>query len=74
MTEAKNLTPYSLWQLTLYFLRLGALGFGGPVALVGFMHRDLVEERNWITEADYKEGLARWKSATGSPRPITRKA
>ncbi len=43
MTDNKNLTPYSLWQLTLYFLRLGALGFGGPVALVGFMHRDLVE-------------------------------
>ncbi len=41
----------SLWQLTLYFLRLGALGFSGPVALVGFMHRDLVEERGWVCEA-----------------------
>ena len=49
MTEAKNLNSYSLWQLTLYFLRLGTLGFGGPVALGGFMHRDRVEERNWIT-------------------------
>jgi chromate transporter len=65
MTDNKNLTPYSLWQLTLYFLRLGALGFGGPVALVGFMHRDLVEERNWITEADYKEGLALAQIAPG---------
>ena len=65
MTETKNLTPYSLWQLTLYFLRLGALGFGGPVALVGFMHRDLVEERHWITEADYKEGLALAQIAPG---------
>lgn len=36
---------YSLLQLVLYMLRLGALGFGGPVALVGYMHRDLVEER-----------------------------
>jgi chromate transporter len=50
--------PYALWQLTLYMLRLGALGFGGPVALAGYMYRDLVEGRLWITEADYKEGLA----------------
>src|SRR5436189_2795762 len=48
---------YSLWQMTAYALRLGTLGFGGPVALVGYMHRDLVEQRNWISEADYKEGL-----------------
>jgi chromate transporter len=40
-----------------YALRLGTLGFGGPVALVGYMHRDLVERRGWISEADYKEGL-----------------
>src|SRR5215831_8237530 len=50
--------PYTLWQLIRYFLRLGTLGFGGPVALVGYMHRDLVEQRGWITEADYQEGLA----------------
>src|SRR6202163_2477885 len=47
-----------MWQLILYMLRLGSLGFGGPVALAGYMHRDLVEGRHWITEADYKEGLA----------------
>ena len=40
-----------------YFLRLGSLGFGGPVALVEYMHRDLVERRQWISEADYREGL-----------------
>src|SRR5467141_2564011 len=50
--------PYTLWQLILYFLRLGTFGFGGPVALVGYMHRDLVERRGWISESDYKEGLA----------------
>ncbi|MGE5616275.1 MAG: chromate transporter [Bacillota bacterium] len=50
--------PYSLWQLVRYMLRLGALGFGGPVALAGYMRRDLVDERRWISEADYKEGLA----------------
>jgi chromate transporter len=49
--------PYSLAQLALYFLKLGSIGFGGPVALVGYMYRDLVEKRLWITEEDYKEGL-----------------
>jgi chromate transporter len=50
--------PYTLWQMVAYMLRLGALGFGGPVALAGYMYRDLVEQRHWITESDYKEGLA----------------
>jgi chromate transporter len=40
------------------FLKLGTVGFGGPVALVGFMHRDLVERRGWITEDTYKLSLA----------------
>jgi chromate transporter len=48
---------YSLWQVVEYMARLGTIGFGGPVALVGYMHRDLVEQRKWISEADYKEGL-----------------
>jgi len=48
---------YSLGQMTRYALSLGTFGFGGPVALVGYMHRDLVERRKWISEADYKEGL-----------------
>ncbi len=59
-TKAANnpeIMVYTLWQITGYALRLGALGFGGPVALVGYMHRDLVEQRKWISEADYKEGL-----------------
>src|SRR5215218_5820492 len=56
--ETSAAPGYSLWQLMLYALRLGTLGFGGLVALVGYMHRDLVENRKWITEADYKEGLA----------------
>lgn len=49
--------PYTLWQLILYMLGLGTWGFGGPVALVGYMYRDLVERRQWFTESDYKEGL-----------------
>ena len=44
--------------LLLYFLRLGALGFGGPIALVGYMQRDLVDERRWLSKEDYLEGLA----------------
>lgn len=48
---------YTLWQLVRYMLGLGTWGFGGPVALVGYMYRDLVEERRWIAEGDYKEGL-----------------
>src|SRR6478735_9614380 len=49
---------YSIWQLVRYMLALGSWGFGGPVALVGYMYRDLVEQRRWIAEADYKEGMA----------------
>lgn len=64
MTETTR-PPYSLWQLVLYFLRLGTFGFGGPVALVGYMHRDLVEAKQWISEADYKEGLALSQLAPG---------
>jgi chromate transporter len=48
---------YSLWQLVRYALALGTWGFGGPVALVSYMYRDLVERRGWISEADYKEGM-----------------
>ena len=59
-------TPcYSMWQMVLYMLRLGTIGFGGPVALVGYMQRDLVEDRKWITPEDYKEGLALAQLAPG---------
>jgi len=57
--------PYSQGNLVSYFLRLGTWGFGGPVALVGYMHRDLVERRGWISEADYREGLALAQLAPG---------
>jgi chromate transporter len=48
-----------------YFLRLGTLGFGGPVALVAAMRRDLVEGRGWLTDAEYREGLALAQMAPG---------
>ena len=60
-----NKPPYSLSALTKYFLTLGATGFGGPVALVGYMQRDLVEKRKWISEEEYKEGLALAQLAPG---------
>ncbi|GMQ28086.1 chromate transporter [Algoriphagus confluentis] len=56
---------YTLKDLIVYFLKLGTWGFGGPVALVGYMHRDLVVEKKWISEDDYKEGLALSQLAPG---------
>jgi chromate transporter len=57
--------PVSAWRFYLYFLRLGTFGFGGPIALAGFMQRDLVEERRWITRQDYTDGLALSQLAPG---------
>lgn len=57
-TDDANIPSYTLWQLVCYMLTLGAWGFGGPVALAGYMYRDLVEKRQWISDPDYKEGLA----------------
>jgi chromate transporter len=56
---------YSLSAITIYFLKLGTWGFGGPVALVGYMQRDLVEQKGWLTEDEYKEGLALAQLAPG---------
>jgi chromate transporter len=54
-----------LWRFSAYFLRLGATGFGGPIALAGFMQRDLVEDRRWISAQDYTDGLALAQLAPG---------
>ena len=59
------MSGYTLRQLVLYFLKLGTIGFGGPVALVEYMRRDLVEARQWITPDDYKEGLVLSQLAPG---------
>lgn len=63
--DNNSTATYSLRQLVGYFLGLGSWGFGGPVALAGYMHRDLVEKRKWISEEDYKEGLALAQLAPG---------
>src|SRR5438445_8659763 len=51
-------TQPKLHEFLLYFLHLGTLGFGGPIALAGHMQKDLVEERKWVSSQDYVEGLA----------------
>jgi chromate transporter len=58
-------TPVSLVQLMAYFLRLGTLGFGGPIALTAAMQGDLVLSRRWFTADEYKEGLALAQLAPG---------
>jgi chromate transporter len=55
--------PLGAWVA--YFLRLGTFGFGGPIALAAAMRHDLVEQRGWITDAEYKEGLALAQLAPG---------
>src|SRR5947208_1199725 len=55
----------SLTDFALYFLKLGCVGFGGPIALVGYMQKDLVEERKWISQEDYLNGLAFSQLAPG---------
>jgi chromate transporter len=60
-----ELAPCTLREFTLYFLRLGAFGFGGPIALAGYMQRDLVERRRWLSRQDYLEGLALAQLAPG---------
>jgi chromate transporter len=62
---APAVLPCSMRELLLYFLRLGTFGFGGPIALAGYMQRDLVERRRWISRQDYVEGLALAQLAPG---------
>ena len=56
---------YSLPELLVYFLRLGTFGFGGPIALCGYMQRDLVERRGWFTKDEYMKSLALSQLAPG---------
>ena len=65
MEEKRTAPSYTLRQLVQYFLRLGYAGFGGPVALVGYMHRDLVEDKKWISKEEDKDGLALAQLAPG---------
>src|SRR6059058_1481440 len=62
---ASDTVPCTMREFLLYFLRLGTFGFGGPIALAGYMQRDLVERRRWISKQDYLEGLALAQLAPG---------
>src|SRR5881398_1505355 len=65
MAETGVLPRVPISQLVRYFLRLGALGFGGPVALCGQMERELVGERKWLTKEEMREGIAVCQSLPG---------
>ena len=64
-TQTQAEPQLSLAKFALYFLKLGCIGFGGPIALVGYMQKDLVEERKWISQEDYLNGLAFSQLAPG---------
>src|SRR5947207_5761359 len=63
--EAEASRRVSIRDLVPYYLRLGLLGFGGPVALVGQMERELVAERKWLTKEEMREGIAVCQSLPG---------
>jgi len=60
-------TQPKLREFLFYFLHLGTLGFGGPIALAGHMQKDLVEERKWVSSQDYVEGFS---FSQPSPGPL----
>ena len=62
---AGKLNTASLAQFVGYFLWLGTVGFGGPIALAGHMQQDLVDRRGWVRKEDYLEGLALAQLAPG---------
>ena len=64
-TKAQERKEVSLAEFTAYFLKLGCVGFGGPIALVGYMQKDLVDERKWVSQEDYLNGLAFSQLAPG---------
>src|ERR1700688_2219355 len=64
-TETHPLTKVFFPRFVGYFLWLGTVGFGGPIALAGHMQQDLVEERGWVRKEDYLEGLALAQLAPG---------
>src|SRR6266581_507347 len=65
VVEGKRPQRVPIRQLVAYYLRLGALGFGGPVALCGQMERELVQERQWLTKDEMREGIAVCQSLPG---------
>ena len=65
MTISNPMTQGRIGELVPYFLRLGLIGFGGPVALVGQMERELVADRKWLTKEQMREAIAVCQSLPG---------
>src|ERR1044072_7395794 len=65
MTDKRDVERGPVMEVMLYFLRLGLLGFGGPVALVGQMERELVAERGWLSKEQMREAIAICQSLPG---------
>ncbi len=63
--EQDQRPPVGLTRLLGYFLRLGTIGFGGPIATVGYMQRDLVERRGWMDREDFLDGVALGQTMPG---------
>ena len=64
-TPTSATLPVAFPRFLLYYLGLGALGFGGPIAAVGYMQRDLVEERGWLDRQDLLDGIALGQTMPG---------
>ena len=65
MEREEDRQQVRMWDLVRYYLRLGALGFGGPVALCGQMEKELVAERQWLTKDEFRDGIAVCQSLPG---------
>jgi chromate transporter len=65
MEREEDRPQVRMWDLVRYYLRLGALGFGGPVALCGQMEKELVAERQWLTKDEFRDGIAVCQSLPG---------
>jgi len=65
MSRGDTVRRVTIRDLVLYYLRLGAIGFGGPVALVGQMEKELVQERQWLTKEEFRESVAVCQSLPG---------
>ncbi len=65
MSQGDTVRRVPIRDLVLYYLRLGTIGFGGPVALVGQMEEELVQERHWLTKEEFREGVAVCQSLPG---------
>jgi chromate transporter len=63
--DAEPANAVGFVRILAYFLKLGAIGFGGPIATVGYMQRDLVEQRQWMGRRDFLDGVALGQTMPG---------